>query len=589
MILAALLLLSPAPAQEVLKPEVIRVGHWVEAKGEMSPDGKRFLVDEAGLLPPEDEDMLVGTVEPGSVHDDVFRILGQLVQIDPRTEWRSIERDQLEGARVKVEGRYHGPRKFTAKQIAARGSGRDRVGGRVDAIEVVAGGFVMQIMNYDVFFAVDTDIELEVPLAEIPLAEERPHTRGEVRNEDDLFGSGIRLFDSVWLQGQLESNNQLEDEFDLDETTPQDKNSYETVSRIRASWIPSAKFTGVLELRVTETWTDEEPIGTTNDGTTRIGETYGYWKELFGPDIDVQLGRQDFDDPREWIYDQNLDAFRMYVTHPDAKLEVAASTVVGGGSDVDEHSLNLSAYLSNRDRKKQVAAWVFYRDISEFTRSDGSTFLRQQPIHAGVRAIGEWLSDNTESWLDIATVQGRRDRTDGGTTAWHGWGVDVGTTWWPERLDPLYFSAGWAWGSGDATPNGDTDNTFRQTGLQDNNDKFGGVTSFRYYGELLEPELANLSILTAGIGFRPYDSVSLDLVAHSYRQVVAFNRLVDANLDMRPSGLDTDIGHELDLILGSRSFPNLDIELTGGWFHPGDAFPDADDAYFAKIQFRYRF
>ena len=62
------------------------------------------------------------------------------------------------------------------------------------------------------------------------------------------------------------------------------------------------------------------------------------------------------------------------------------------------------------------------------------------------------------------------------------------------------------------------DHAFRQTGIQDNNDKFGGVTSFKYYGELLEPELSNLHILTAGIGRRFGRRMSLDLIYHNYRQ-----------------------------------------------------------------------
>ena len=36
--------------------------------------------------------------------------------------------------------------------------------------------------------------------------------------------------------------------------------------------------------------------------------------------------------------------------------------------------------------------------------------------------------------------------------------------------------------------------------MQRNRGKFNGVVSFRYYGEVLDPELTNLRILTLGIG-----------------------------------------------------------------------------------------
>ena len=115
------------------------------------------------------------------------------------------------------------------------------------------------------------------------------------------------------------------------------------------------------------------------------------------------------------------------------------------------------------------------------------------------------------------------------------------------------------------------------------------MTSFRYYGELVEPELANLNIVTLGVGCRLAERTSLDLVWHGYWQDVALNSLGNSNLDRRPAGLDPEIGYELDLIFGSREWQSWDLELIGGWFQPGAAFDTNEDAYVAKIQLRYRF
>jgi hypothetical protein len=58
---------------------------------------------------------------------------------------------------------------------------------------------------------------------------------------------------------------------------------------------------------------------------------------------------------------------------------------------------------------------------------------------------------------------------------------------------------------------------------------------------------------------------------------------------MNPSGSSRDLGWELDLVLGWRTNPRWDLEVIGGWFEPGDAFPRADtEAFFGKLQFRYR-
>ncbi len=69
---------------------------------------------------------------------------------------------------------------------------------------------------------------------------------------------------------------------------------------------------------------------------------------------------------------------------------------------------------------------------------------------------------------------------------------------------------GYALGSGDDASTSDVDESFRQTGLQDNSAKFNGVTRLKYYGEVLNPELSNLSVLTAGVGIRPSPRSSID-------------------------------------------------------------------------------
>ena len=157
----------------------------------------------------------------------------------------------------------------------------------------------------------------------------------------------------------------------------------------------------------------------------------------------------------------------------------------------------------------------------------------------------------------------------------------------------MYFTLGYALGTGDDSTGGN-DGTFRQTGLQDNTGRFGGVTSFQYYGELINPELSNLGILTLGVGAVLTTKTSLDLVYHTYTQDVIQNQLsfapVESNLRRATlNGTDADIGSELDVIFGYRRFASWDLELVGAWFQAGDAWTVGDDAFMAKVQLRYRF
>ena len=120
--------------------------------------------------------------------------------------------------------------------------------------------------------------------------------------------------------------------------------------------------------------------------------------------------------------------------------------------------------------------------------------------------------------------------------------------------------------------------------------RFGGVTSFRYYGELADPELSNLRIVSVGAGFRPTSASSVDLVFHDYRQVQAAPFLRNAGLDARPMGLSPELGREADLVLGIRELRSVRIELTVAAFVAGPAFPDdTERALASHLQFDLSF
>jgi alginate production protein len=188
-------------------------------------------------------------------------------------------------------------------------------------------------------------------------------------------------------------------------------------------------------------------------------------------------------------------------------------------------------------------------------------------------------------WLEVAHVSG-----DEGALDINAFGFDVGATYVFDQPYEPSVTLGFAYGSGDDDPGDGTDRNFRQTDLQDNSAKFNGVTSFKYYGETFDPELSNMAILTAGAGFRPTKESSLDLVFHQYWQVEASDELRDVATDGDPDGFSRNLGQGLDLVLGYDAFENVQIELVGSVFLPGNAFQDDDDpAYFVGLELQYKF
>ena len=133
-----------------------------------------------------------------------------------------------------------------------------------------------------------------------------------------------------------------------------------------------------------------------------------------------------------------------------------------------------------------IGAYNFFQD------DRGSA--NKSSIFYGLHLSGEMIH-SLKYWLELAHVRGRSK-----SNKIRGIGFDLGSTY---KLDlPLRpsITLGCAFGSGDDDPLDNENNNFRQTGLQDNSAKFNGVTHLKYYGEMFDPELSNLVILTAGFG-----------------------------------------------------------------------------------------
>jgi alginate production protein len=220
------------------------------------------------------------------------------------------------------------------------------------------------------------------------------------------------------------------------------------------------------------------------------------------------------------------------------------------------------------------AAYVFIRD----DRSPAG----ERPVFTGLQASGS-LGEALTYWLELAHVRGRD-----GSKPIRGWGVDAGVTYTVDLTLRPSITAAYAVGSGDSNPDGRIDGAFRQTGLQENEARWAGVTRFKYYGELLGPELSNLAIVTVDFGLRPTRQSSVDLIYHEYRQQTASTALRGAALAADPSGRSRQLGRELDLVVGYAGVTGLEVKGVLSYFMPGRAFPQADGSVFARVKVEWK-
>jgi len=574
--LSACLLILAATAGQCEESEdpvaVVQEGHWLEVRGTLREDG---VFDPAGmeLVDPGRYEELVGTIHHFDAVKKRFELLGQTVEMDEKTSVKRMDPVQLEGQRVKLEGYYRGEHRFSVRDIRPRSPGMDRILGRVDSIQQTDGVTDIHIMGYLVRVPNGLLVKHVQAVDRYALTESRSQSIiDQGRDEEKLFGKGIKLTDHLSLAGIFRTAAFLERNYDLDSRRARDIDDLLGTAKGRLVYQPTSWFLAVFEMNYQRLWRQDDRYGRVNLENWRAGETYAYFLDPFDKGVDFQVGRVDYYERRRWLYDQNLDGLRVVWIGDSLRAELSYTTTLSDGSQFDQSADNTILYVSNNDNDRHLAAYVINR---VFTYP-----LEGRRTVAGFRMFGEWLPDNN-SWLELARMTG-----NSGTTDTLGWGLDVGTTW--QFASRFNVTLGYAYGSGDK-PDTTTDETFLQTGLERNKDKFAGVTSFKYYGELTEPVLGNLRILTAGVGWLPRRRVSLDLVAHQYRQDRLSRHLVDMKLKNQPNGQSKDLGEEVDMILGWRTNRNWDLEVVTAWFHPGAAFRPADDAFFYKVQYRFRF
>ncbi len=409
--------------------------------------------------------------------------------------------------------------------------------------------------------------------------------RSFVDDEDVRPARGVQLGRFTRLSGELrldyksEQNYDLADEFESDETAGRGR------GRLELTFQPRGRVSGMLQVKAEEERELEDQNDALEDRSKlTLGRAYVQLDGILGRHVSLQVGRSRFDDRRDWLFNRDIDALRVFADWARFRVELAVAEElvdpVKRHRDVRNTYLAATAYPGKRHA---ITAYVLDRDDRGLT--DAGAPRDFSPRIFGLSLSGK-LRKTFGYWAELARARGtiRGTQLDGEA-------FDAGVTLIvPSRLEPS-LTLGYAMGSGDDDPLDDTDRTFRQSGLQLNNGKWNGVSSFRYYGEISRPELANLHIETIGVGIRPRRKTSLDLVYHRYRLDVPASELVEASYDDRRLNLlDTEIGEEWNLIAGFEELRHFEFEVNLGYFEPGRAFlGPIDPATLFRLKVKYVF
>jgi len=305
----------------------------------------------------------------------------------------------------------------------------------------------------------------------------------------------------------------------------------------------------------------------------QLEEAFAQIPRFLFPENILRLGRQQFFESRRWLFDDRLDSIRFLIDLSPISFDFSLST-----------EWDFISYASYQIAEKaSISGYVIVRNQEPFGDED--------QIWVGFRSIGTVKKKNTniKYWAEGAYVDGKTLQKKGAQDI-NGFAIDLGGTF-IFRKQPLKpgFTFGYAFGSGDNNPGDGVDHNFRQTGLQSNKSKFGGVSNFEYYGVALDPELSNLHIITAGFGVRPFIKASVDLVYHYYLQHKPSIMIRDFGIRANPTGLDRNLGQEIDLIVGYKGIKNTKLRFKSGYFIPNRGFVENDNAFRCKFDIKFAF
>lgn len=555
-------------------------GAWLKVKGEFG-EGNIFKAREIEISDKR-RASIKGPLDSVDVGKGELRFGPLVLRLDTRTRIEDDNGEKLAladfhaGQRAKLSLDLETPGTFRVRRLRllAASSASRRIEGPIQIIHGQEGnGVRFTLLGVEVEAGARTEWSGIIP------------PRNILSDEDFRPGKGIRIGKIGWLTGEVRFDYKDERNRDLTDALDRDVSKQRYRTELELTFPSTRHLSGMAQIKAQDE-RDVRDQADRFDGQSdlTLGRTYLYLTDVLTSHGSIQVGRSRFEDRRDWLFNHDLDAVRLLFDFHKIRLEASVSeALVSPEEDQDDIINTLFSVNLYPNSDNLLSVYSFNRSDS-FTESNGSE-RDFSPRYLGFRANGE-IGDQLSYWLEAARARGSVDGID-----LRGSAFDAGFTWVFSLPWKPSITLGYAVGSGDPDPFDQVDETFFQSGLHRNNGKWNGVTNFRYYGEVLRPDLSNLRIETYGIGLRPRRKTSIDLIFHRYRLDEPSSSLVQSKIENRRLNfVDLDVGEEWDLVIGFEEFKHFEFELDLGTFLPGDAFlGDTDPSIAVRLKTKFVF
>ena len=295
--------------------------------------------------------------------------------------------------------------------------------------------------------------------------------------------------------------------------------------------------------------------------------------------LNFLIGRKVLKDKRSWYYDSSVDTIGVY----NLRDLLTYNIFIGG-------RLNNSKYFSQEDNLyglkhtkfiianlryeyfiKNYLHGFFVKEITKNTRNL-SWF--------GLRSIGKkiYKDKNINYWFDYSLIKGNYEALKIDNI--HSNAFDFGASFSKNNSHSLY---GFSYARGGKNFYSPYLTNYKSSFLTKN-------VSFKYYGELLSPDLNNLRIFSLYWMYDFFDSHKAVIAFHNYKQNTPSKYFrVNNQMTLNTDGINSNIGNEIDFIY-NWNLPNLQrYKFIISYFKGGSAFSSAKKKEAIYVYFIYRY
>lgn len=400
-------------------------GKWFRATGKW--DGKEFFSERLQWRNAEESlstgqvNGAIDFVEPGAQR---FRIGPVFVAVSKATAIKGFKRDGFKlGDVVRVTGNLRASREFDAVSIVKSETAQLQIAGIASDAASNADGTISLSM-----------LGIPVRLMQPGYGEVKFLTlRQDARRSDKqltipLFGRPLTLGGEYVGGLQTRQNFRLAD----DDDSRDDRKEFQNELKLEAFYPWSDTIAAFASAKMLYN-AEFEHRGGSNEVEKALerSETLLYFGRLGGSGLGLQVGRQNIAEAREWWWDDDLDALRLYYDNGPLHTEFAIAQELARKSSLDRGGIDpekervlrfLSFTSSTWAPRQRLEFFAARQDDRSQTQAVGSVINanREDASDAklnwlGARAIGNYSlgsKGDLRYWLDFGWVRGKEQKID---------------------------------------------------------------------------------------------------------------------------------------------------------------------------------